>query len=172
MTDAERAQMRRAIAIDVIEQVAEGVYWAKRGTGFVFADNEFGRQFISPRKALEAPRCGVCALGGMMLSQIRLYNAAAPDVMNHHVDRPDAKGQLRPYFQDHELTLIEELFEGEVYWAGLRMASAGAALVCIMENLARNGRLNLEEPPRVGLVERELEKIRESVDIHARESVL
>ena len=66
---AEQKRKRVAIAQDVIDQLVAGRYTAFNG--YVSSERV-------PAEIPDAKRCGVCAVGGLWVSKLRLFNEA-PD---------------------------------------------------------------------------------------------
>lgn len=56
--------------------------------------------------------CEVCALGGLFLSSVRLYNEENCEDWKHGTDFDDLKDSLKKYFSISDLILIEGMFEG------------------------------------------------------------
>ena len=61
--------------------------------------------------------CTVCALGGMMISHVKIKNELTVSEANSYAQN-DIHGLLTAYFGEEELTLIETAFEGAIMPVG------------------------------------------------------
>lgn len=148
--------MRRAIARDVIAQVAEGTY---RANSVYFV----GSAPLCDVVAHGTP-CEVCGIGALFVSKARLFNDVPSFLLNEdRIGRHYVTSGLSEYFTVEELSVIESTFEwgewGIMLWDDFDVDvinQRAVQLVCIMDNIARNGKLDTTEPPRVELVRRAL----------------
>src|SRR5688572_15788966 len=98
-----REEMRRAIALDVIQQVAAAKFCAMSGK---YCD-------VAPAVAVRRRKCEVCAIGAATVSSLRLYNEA-PQSLIEDWDPGCGEGafdHLEQFFPRHELDAMEAAFE-------------------------------------------------------------
>ncbi len=148
-----KKEMRIAIAEDLLKQlrkrktmaVTQGIYCDVVDLDTLCLDNNLNRgDSAQPHIDKIQGSCTVCALGGMLLSHIRLFNKVDIGQLTH-VGGYDIKGYLLDYFSKTQLSLIEGVFER---WHGGDKAAACAfarkyrgdkqRLIAIMKNIVKN----------------------------------
>jgi hypothetical protein len=158
-----KAQMRVAVARDVIKRIrARSI----KPTSGLYLNTSFhldiSRNDVSKQIIEQLPKkCEACAIGGMFLSSLRLYNKYKPNKYLLTGNANDTLGpvstlissvsmredQLKKYFTDKQLGLIENVFETthninhqriNVFLEKHNKSSRAVLLIAIMKNIIKN----------------------------------
>lgn len=162
---ASKAEKRVLIAKDVLAQLKAGKYAADPGNwATVKAPSSDIEKSTEVCTIIDDPRseCSCCALGALMLSEIRLNDNLKVGKVDEdaiyngevQIDHNGAGDRLNRYFSDKQLRLMEiafeqgggscqarteEEFRAEKKYDDDRHEDADARLVKIMKNVVKNG---------------------------------
>jgi hypothetical protein len=156
-TEAQKSEMRVAVAKDVIAQMTAKAY--QPGSGYVFMEfkEPLPQGATDLREVLGLPtaRCEVCARGALLLSKARLYNAVPLKTIrsSQHVccGQWFTESALADVFSAETLMLVEAAYEQCYHFAanlkeryaasqfGSQYRDDTERMVAIMENIIANG---------------------------------
>jgi len=139
-------QQRREIAYDVIKSVLSGSYIPRLKSGYIGSnlrlkmyreEDPAAFQML----AIEAEPCKVCAIGGVMLSMIKLGNKFSCE--DHGWNNGGAEDEKLTGFKNDDLTVLEDVFEGwdnHKHKTGLDPYNANKTIINMMLNVIVNGK--------------------------------
>ena len=133
-------EKRIAIAKDVVRRLrylrikANNTYVSN--VDRVFSVDDIGKE-MSPRVCKLEKNCDVCALGGMFLSHLRLFNNFTYNMYGINRTRITLDA-LNEYFSSDQLNLIEECFEYPPFDSKYQKQHPKTRLRMIMLNIIKN----------------------------------
>ncbi len=143
-----KAQKRVAIAKDVIKQIAARSI-KPRFQIYLESPNQIAKKMDIGKQLCDVlpnrPACKVCAIGGMFVAAVGLFNDLPVDetFVNRFVDAGPLKNRLLNFFGREQLREIEWCFEDNETWitnvnAPKHRRDAAKRMAAIMQNIIEN----------------------------------